>query len=63
MIVESSRPPKVAICKVCRGRGLVAGDDPGEEVVCTQCEGSGRVTVSCRMTLDVRAYKPRKHNQ
>ena len=27
--------------------------------VCPQCEGSGRVTVSAKMTLDIRPYKPK----
>lgn len=29
------------------------------EEVCRQCEGSGRVTVSAKMTLDIRPYKPK----
>ncbi|MDE6361329.1 MAG: molecular chaperone DnaJ [Muribaculaceae bacterium] len=56
---EISKPPKVAICKVCRGTGRVHGDEEGETHICIQCEGSGRVTVSCEMTLDIRPYKPR----
>lgn len=64
---EISRPPKVALCRVCRGSGQVpktpeAGRGPERNpdmVTCPQCEGSGRVTVSCEMTLDIRAYKPR----
>lgn len=49
----------MALCQVCRGTGYVAGDEPGERCRCLQCEGSGRVTVSCEMTLDIRPYKPR----
>lgn len=56
---EITREPKIALCRVCRGTGRVSGDEPGESHVCPQCEGSGRVTVSCEMTLDIRPYKPR----
>lgn len=52
-----SRPPKVALCRVCKGTGRVAGEDPGDSHTCLQCEGSGRVTVSCEMTLDIRPYR------
>ena len=55
---EITRPPKVALCRVCKGSGRVPGDEDGEFHTCTQCEGSGRVTVSCEMTLDIRPYKP-----
>lgn len=64
---EITRPPKVALCRVCKGIGQIdeppkAGHGPQREpsrITCPQCEGSGRVTVSCEMTLDIRAYKPR----
>lgn len=64
---EISRPPKVALCRVCKGTGMAEaapqdGHGPMRErimVTCPQCEGSGRVTVSCEMTLDIRPYKPR----
>ena len=55
---EITRPPKVALCRVCRGSGRVPGDEKGETHTCLQCEGSGRVTVSCKMTLDIRPYRP-----
>ncbi len=55
---EITRPPKVALCRVCKGTGRVAGEDECEFHTCLQCEGSGRVTVSCEMTLDIRPYKP-----
>lgn len=60
---EISRPPKVALCQVCKGSGRVPGDEEGETHTCLQCEGSGRVTVSCEMILDIRPYKPgpKKH--
>lgn len=60
MIREITRPPKIALCRHCHGTGAVPGDEPGETHVCLQCEGSGRVTVSCEMTLDIRPYKPRR---
>ena len=44
MIQEVEKSPKVALCR---------------EEVCRQCEGSGRVTVSAKMTLDIRPYKPK----
>ena len=55
---EITRPPKVALCRVCKGTGRVTGDEEGEFHTCLQCEGSGRVTVSCEMILDIRPYKP-----
>ncbi len=55
---EVTHPPKVALCRICHGTGRVPGDEKGETYVCSQCEGSGRVTVSCEMTLDIRPYKP-----
>lgn len=60
---EVSRPPKVALCRVCKGTGIVAAEAPQcYPDPCPQCEGSGRVTVSCEMTLDIRPYrtKPQK---
>lgn len=63
---EIMRPPKVALCRECRGSGHI--EEPPQEghcperelrmITCPQCEGSGRVTVSCEMTLDIRPYKP-----
>lgn len=49
MKTTTTKAPKVALCR------------KGEEI-CPQCEGSGRVTVSCEMTLDIRPYHPKvKH--
>lgn len=64
---EISRPPKVALCRVCKGTGQTMEPQPeghGPQrkprlITCPQCEGSGRVTVSCEMTLDIRPYKPK----
>lgn len=58
MTREVERAPRIALCRICGGRGTVAGDEEGERQTCLQCEGSGRVTVSCRMTLDIRPYRP-----
>lgn len=71
MIQEVEKSPKVALCHACYGTGKVKkvveypsrifGKKRSETVeeVCRQCEGSGRVTVSAKMTLDIRPYKPK----
>ena len=74
MIQEVEKTPKVALCRACHGTGKVhrtveypsriferKKTEPVEEV-CAQCGGSGRVTVSAKMVLDIRPYKP-KDNQ
>lgn len=48
------KEPKITLCRECSGKGVIDGDAP---VVCPQCEGSGRVTVSAVMELDIRPYK------
>lgn len=54
------RPPKVALCRMCKGRGIVPTEAPKRyPEPCPQCEGSGRVMVSCEMTLDLRPYRPK----
>lgn len=68
---EITQPPKVALCRVCKGTGRVDAPPrychgPQREpdlTTCPQCEGSGRVTVSCEMTLDIRPYKPKTHKR
>lgn len=60
MIRQVSKPPKVALCRGCHGTGFQkAGIDGtlGTRVRCPQCEGSGRVLVSCKMSLDIRPYR------
>lgn len=57
MIKEVERPPKVALCRECHGTGYVLNAAYGERSRCPQCEGSGRVTVSAKMTFDIRPYK------
>lgn len=59
MLTTVEKSPKVALCRVCRGTGHTLSAE-GKEQTCTLCEGSGRVTVSCCMTLDIRPYRPRK---
>lgn len=55
---EVSKPEKVALCRECRGTGkLTVGKFVKEQVRCPHCEGSGRVFVSCRMSLDIRPYR------
>lgn len=54
------RPEKVALCRLCKGTGTVSGKDKhGRPLlrVCPQCEGSGRVKVSCVMEFDIKPYK------
>lgn len=46
------KPRKVALCRVCHGTGRYEGGK-----TCPQCGGSGRVTVSCRMELDIQPYR------
>ncbi len=57
-----TKEPKVALCRKCHGTGeIIVKTDwiHRKRVACPQCEGSGRVTVSCEMTLDIHPYKPK----
>lgn len=59
------KAPKIALCRVCHGTGCLTRKDTDpasgpQERVCPQCGGSGRVTVSGRMELDIRPYNPKK---
>ncbi len=57
---EVKKDPKVSLCRKCHGTGkIVSGRFIRKTETCPQCEGSGRVTVSCEMTLDIRPYKPK----
>lgn len=58
-----SKGPKIALCRMCHGMGVVQakkGGLPGNttERICPQCDGSGRVTVSAKIELDIRPYIP-----
>ena len=59
MIQEVEKNPKVALCRKCHGTGSLNDRDTGAEHECDQCEGTGRVTVSAKMTYAIRPYKPR----
>ncbi len=63
MIQEVSKSPKIALCRKCHGTGYyrhIETDSSSSVRPCPQCEGSGRVLVSCKMHLDIRPYKPIK---
>ena len=51
MIQEVEKQPKVALCRKCRGTGIERDPHTGEEWVCDQCGGTGRVTVSAKNHL------------
>lgn len=54
------KEPKVALCRRCHGTGRIGtGRLFRRTESCPQCEGSGRVTVSAEMELDIRPYKPK----
>ncbi len=66
-----TKGPKIALCLACRGTGLAevpAGarllfswrKGKTAPAVCPQCGGSGRVTVSAEMELDIRPYQPKE---
>lgn len=53
-----TKPEKVALCRECHGTGKVREGKLIKTVKpCSQCEGSGRVLVSCEMKLHIRPYK------
>ena len=58
MTKEVTKPEKIALCRECRGTGMVVeGKLLKKSKPCPNCDGSGRVWVSYRMTLAVRPYK------
>ena len=59
MILEVEKKPKVALCRNTYGTGRLHDKETGKESTCDQCEGTGRVTVSAKMSYDIRPYKPR----
>lgn len=58
MIQEAEKKPKISLCRKCYGKGWLASPETGEQSVCGQCEGTGRVTVSARTVYDIRPYRP-----
>lgn len=77
MMQKVEKSPKVALCRVCHGTGVVPaesktersvktflrgfrGPEPVKTKTCPQCGGSGRVTVSAKIELDIRPYNPDK---
>lgn len=61
MLTKIEKAPKIALCRACRGTGYTLSQE-GESRVCALCEGSGRVMVSCRMTVDIRPYREKRNN-
>ena len=55
---EITKPEKVALCRECHGTGKVT--KLGFSRKCPNCDGSGRVLVSCEMKLHIRPYKESK---
>ena len=70
-----TKAPKIALCRACHGTGIVQetveqhsrfwGRKSTEtvEATCPQCGGSGRVTVSADIELDIRPYKPKEQKE
>lgn len=64
------KSPKIALCRACHGTGIVQEtvEHPARifgrkktetvETTCPQCGGSGRVTVSANIELDIQPYNP-----
>lgn len=70
-----TKTPKIALCRACHGTGIVLKtvEHPSRffvrkrqettEEACPQCGGSGRVTVSANIELDIRPYKPKEQEE
>lgn len=70
-----TKDPKIALCRACHGTGIVQEtvEYPDRlfskkktemvEATCPQCGGSGRVTVSANIELDIRPYKPKTQEE
>lgn len=70
-----TKAPKIALCRACHGTGVIQetvehpsrifGRKKAEtvEATCTQCGGSGRVTVSANIELDIRPYNPQEKKE
>lgn len=61
--IKIKKEPKVCVCRRCYGTGQVyvlKGDGPMYEMQkCSQCQGSGRVTVAANVEYDIRPYNPK----
>lgn len=66
-----TKPPRISLCRACHGTGAAprtaecpsrpsAWEGQGAAGACPQCGGSGRVTVSAEIELDIRPYNPRR---
>lgn len=61
MIQTVKKPVKIALCRRCSGLGTIEESAEGtSDTTCPQCDGSGRVTVSGVITLDIRPYRTKK---
>lgn len=58
-VTHVTKPEKVALCRACHGTGTVNSGKlfTKSTETCPQCHGSGRVLVSCEMTLRIRPYE------
>lgn len=54
---ERTIAPHVVVCKVCEGTGMK------DDRTCPQCDGSGRVIVTCEVTTYVTAYVPENNKK
>lgn len=58
MIKEVIKPQKIALCRNCAGTGQAHQNQ--YTFPCPQCQGSGRVLVSGKITLEIEPYNPKK---
>lgn len=58
------RTPKIALCRECKGTGILETETPQRfPTPCPQCNGSGRVLVSCKMAVDIKPYIPKPQKE
>ena len=72
MIQNVEKSPKVALCRACRGTGVVQRPTALASLIfrkrnvniteeaCHQCGGSGRGIVSAKKEQDIQPYNPKK---
>jgi DnaJ-class molecular chaperone len=71
---EVKKEAKVALCRRCHGTGEIVRRQRGDALEprdftkldkedCPQCQGSGRVKVSCVMKLKIEPYQPLKEGK